>query len=223
MGLFTIQRPNKFWAILTILMCWSVMPMQAQSLTNLAVRAQRVTASFSSDEHPVALVYDNRTAASSYWSSDAGEESWGEYSYVEFLWDRNNQFAEIRAYWAADDTNILLPSDAYVAWWDGREWHKGATLAQPDDKNLSTTEVDITSNRLRIYLKSGRACGIREMKIMGYLGEECKAAVLTDKSVYAWEEGKPLTLAPVLTLPDGEEEDPLWYWTLPGLPVKPRQ
>lgn len=189
--------------------------MQAQSLTNLAVRAQRVTASFSSDEHPVALIYDNRTAASSYWSSDAGEESWGEYAYVEFLWDRNNQFAEIRAYWAADDTNILLPSDAYVAWWDGREWHKGATLAQPDDKNLSTTEVDITSNRLRIYLKSGRACGIREMKIMGYLGEECKAAVLTDKSVYAWEEGKPLTLAPVLTLPDGEEEDPLWNWTLP--------
>lgn len=215
MGLFTIQRPNKFWAILTILMCWSMMPMQAQSLTNLAVRAQRVTASFSSDEHPVALIYDNRTAASSYWSSDAGEESWGEYAYVEFLWDRNNQFAEIRAYWAADDTNILLPSDAYVAWWDGREWHKGATLAQPDDKNLSTTEVDITSNRLRIYLKSGRACGIREVKIMGYLGEECKAAVLTDKSVYAWEEGKPLTLAPVLTLPDGEEEDPLWNWTLP--------
>ena len=189
--------------------------MQAQSLTNLAVRAQRVTASFSSDEHPVALIYDNRTAASSYWSSDAGEESWGEYAYVEFLWDRNNQFAEIRAYWAADDTNILLPSDAYVAWWDGREWHKGATLAQPDDKNLSTTEVDITSNRMRIYLKSGRACGIREVKIMGYLGEECKAAVLTDKSVYAWEEGKPLTLAPVLTLPDGEEEDPLWNWTLP--------
>ena len=215
MGLFTIQRPNKFWAILTILMCWSMMPMQAQSLTNLAVRAQRVTASFSSDEHPVALIYDNRTAASSYWSSDAGEESWGEYAYVEFLWDRNDQFAEIRAYWAADDTSILLPSDAYVAWWDGREWHKGATLAQPDDKNLSTTEVDITSNRLRIYLKSGRACGIREMKIMGYLGEECKAAVLTDKSVYAWEEGKPLTLAPVLTLPDGEEEDPLWNWTLP--------
>ena len=215
MSLFTIQRPNKFWAILTILMCWSMMPMQAQSLTNLAVRAQRVTASFSSDEHPVALIYDNRTAASSYWSSDAGEESWGEYAYVEFLWDRNNQFAEIRAYWAADDTNILLPSDAYVAWWDGREWHKGATLAQPDDKNLSTTEVDITSNRLRIYLKSGRACGIREMKIMGYLGEECKAAVLTDKSVYAWEEGKPLTLAPVLTLPDGEEEYPLWNWTLP--------
>ena len=215
MSLFTIQRPSKFWAILTILMCWSMMPMQAQSLTNLAVRAQRVTASFSSDEHPVALIYDNRTAASSYWSSDAGEESWGEYAYVEFLWDRNNQFAEIRAYWAADDTNILLPSDAYVAWWDGREWHKGATLAQPDDKNLSTTEVDITSNRLRIYLKSGRACGIREMKIMGYLGEECKAAVLTDKSVYAWEEGKPLTLAPVLTLPDGEEEDPLWNWTLP--------
>ena len=189
--------------------------MQAQSLTNLAVRAQRVTASFSSDEHPVALIYDNRTAASSYWSSDAGEESWGEYAYVEFLWDRNNQFAEIRAYWAADDTNILLPSDAYVAWWDGREWHKGATLAQPDDKNLSTTEVDITSNRMRIYLKSGRSCGIREVKIMGYLGEECKAAVLTDKSVYAWEEGKPLTLAPVLTLPDGEEEDPLWNWTLP--------
>lgn len=215
MSLFTFQRPSKFWVILTILMCWSMMPMQAQSLTNLAVRAQRVTASFSSDEHPVDLIYDNRTAASSYWSSDAGEESWGEYAYVEFLWDRNNQFAEIRAYWAADDTNILLPSDAYVAWWDGREWHKGATLAQPDDKNLSTTEVDITSNRLRIYLKSGRACGIREMKIMGYLGEECKAAVLTDKSVYAWEEGKPLTLAPVLTLPDGEEEDPLWNWTLP--------
>ena len=188
----------------------------AQSPINLAVRVSGLAASVDSNDHPVSLINDNRrTAGVNYWSTYDGEQSLGQYGYVELQWDRNNAFTEIRAYWATTGENILLPSDAYVSYWDGHEWHKGNTLNAADDKGVSFTDVDLVSNRLRVYLRSDKACGIRELLVYGYLGDECQAATLTDNCVVPWDEGRRQTLAPVLTLPDGEQEPAVWNWTLP--------
>ena len=187
----------------------------AQTATNLSSQA-KLTASVETEEHPLSLINDNRTSASSYWSTNHGEEYFGQYEYVEMVWDRNNNYTEIRAYWAQnDDDGVLLPTDAYVAWWDGHQWVKAATLAEADESNLSTTAVDLTSNRLRFYMKSDKACGLRELRVYGIRGEACQPAVITDKNVYPWEEDKTLVLAPKVTLPDGEQETPIWNWLLP--------
>ena len=204
---------NRLFTILFCLLSGSGMGLSAQTLVNLAPRAIAVYASVDNSDHPASAVCDNRTSATNYWSSYQGEGSLGQYAYVELQWDRTNNYKEVRAYWAVDGENMVLPSDAYVAWWDGEQWQKGNTLAEADEKDISITEVEMTSSRLRIYVKSDKACGIREFRIFGYLGEECKAAIISDNHAIAWEEG--LVLAPQLILPDGEEEPPKWLWTLP--------
>ena len=187
-----------------------------QTLYNLSVKALRVTASVNSEN--VKLINDNRTAAASYWSSYTGEESLGREAWVELLWGQHNRYTEIRAYWATQGDNIAVPTEAYVAWWDGREWQRGQQLAAADDKGYSSTAVEISgTSRLRICATSEDAAfGIRELRIMGYLGDECTPAELTDKELTRiWDENADIVLAPVLTLPQGETEEPLWLWTLP--------
>ena len=187
----------------------------AQTLYNLATRAIAVSASVESEGHPVTLVKDSRTTASKYWSSYHGEVFFGQYEFVEFRWEQNNDFTEIRAYWVTPDENHLLPNDAYVAWWDGHEWQRGTTLAEADEKGYSQTKVEKSCNRLRVYMKSDRACGLCELKLFGYLGTGCVAAVLDDMTTRAFDEENPPVLAPQVKLPDGEREDPIWNWTLP--------
>ena len=187
----------------------------AQTLTNLSVKAIGLSASVNSDDHPVSLINDNRIGSASYWSSYHGDEWLGQYEYVELRWDRHNIYKEVRAYWASDDEQILQPNDAYVALWDGHQWLKGSTLAEADAKGVSTTEVELTTNRLRVYVRSEKACGIRELKILGYLGDECQPAILQDNSTVIWEQGTTKVLSPKLVLPEGEEEEPIWNWLLP--------
>ena len=187
----------------------------AQTLTNLAVKATEVSASVESADHPVSLINDNRMSATKYWSSYRDDESLGEEAWVELRWSQHNDYVEIRTYWATGGDHIRLPEEAYVAWWDGHEWQRGPTLEAADDSGVSATAVTLTSNRLRIVVRSEEACGIREVRIMGYEGEACEPAVLSDEqTAIAWE-GTPVTLTPVLTLPGGADEAPLWYWTLP--------
>ena len=185
----------------------------AQTPNNLAVKAKVVTSSVNATD--ASKVNDNIRSSSNYWSSYAGEASLGQWQYVELQWDRINEYKELKAYWATTGENILLPSEAYVSWWDGTAWQQGTMLAEADASGLSQNEVDLTASRLRVYLRSELACGIRELRIMGYLGEECVAAILTDDNNVAWEEGTTQVLAPTLTLPEGEEEPPCWLWTLP--------
>ena len=195
---------------------WCIgMSMSAQTKVNLSVKAIYVGASVDEAEHPVSLINDNRTTASKYWSSYHGDEFFGQYEYVELRWEENNDFLEINAYWATADENLLLPTDAYVAWWNGHDWQRGATLAEADGNGLSATPVEKSCNRLRIYMKSDKACGLRELKLFGYLGEGCQPAVLTDQTSRAFDEENPPVLAPQVKLPGDEQEDPIWNWTLP--------
>jgi len=69
-------------------------------------------------------------------------------------------------------------------------------------------------NRLRIYMRSEKACGIREVRLVGYRGEACEGAVLTDKTLVPLTSGESVTLAPQLTLPEGVSEEAIWNWTL---------
>lgn len=210
------QKLSLTWVLLWLLTTGMAGVVSAQTQTNLAVRTTRVVASVNNDSHPVTMINDNRTTQTNYWSSYSSDERLGQWEYVELQWNRHNQYNDVRAYWAEDGTNIVVPTEAYISYWDGKTWQRAATLSAPDDKNLSRTEVDITSNRLRIYVRSDQACGIRELRIFGYLGEECAAATLSDDhTTVAWEEGKTITLAPTLTLPEGDEETGLWFWTLP--------
>lgn len=178
-----MKKMNYFFVSLCFLVAGLPCATGAQTLSNLTFTATALTASVENDDHPLSLIRDNRYSASSkFWSGYHGDEAFGLYEYVELQWGQQHIYKDVKVYWAQDGSNILLPTDAYVAWWDGSEWQKGTTLAQADGTLLSTTEVDLASSRLRIYMRSEKACGIRELQIMGY----------TDPTVsYTWPEYSP--------------------------------
>ena len=155
--------------MMAIIACFAMPHMTVgQTLTNLTVKAASIEASASDEGHPVSFVSDNRTTESNYWSSYHGDDHLGQYEYVELTWAQQNVYSEIRVYWATADDRLALPTDAYVSWWDGSEWQQGPSLNAADDKQVSKTDVDLSAERLRIYMRSDKACGIRELRIFGY-------------------------------------------------------
>jgi hypothetical protein len=156
--------------VLMIIIVGSVQPSIAQEVRNLSLEATSVTASYESAANPVSVIKDNRYGKNvKYWTSSQEESAFGEEAYVELQWNQQNVFKEIKAYWASDDQNVLLPSEAYVAWWDGEDWQLGAILNGPDEDKLSVTEVEIATSRIRVCMKSSKACGLRELQLMGYV------------------------------------------------------
>lgn len=178
-------------------------------------QVMRLSASTESSDHPVSLVNDG-VANAGYWSSFHGADYYGQYEYVEFQWETNSVVSQIQVYWALADGDIALPTDAYVAYWNGTEWVNAAAIDKISTRGVSNTKVSFTSNKVRVYMKSEKACGIRELKIYGERTTGCKAAVLSAaSSSIPYYIGKPVTLMPSLVMPDGESEDGHWTWTLP--------
>ena len=139
----------------------------AQTAYNLSLSATTLTASVNNGD--VKAVNDNRYATNAkYWSTYQDETSLGQYAYVEMGWNTQNEIKEVRAYWGADGENILLPTDAYVAWWDGSDWQRSATLGEADSRQMSTAQTQMATTKVRLYLKSDKACGLRELQFMGY-------------------------------------------------------
>ena len=143
------------------------LPADGQTTSNLSMSATSVSASANPDD--LKLINDNRYATNAkFWSSYESESSLGQYAYVEMGWDSQYIIKEVRAYWGTDDENVLLPTDAYVTWWDGQDWQQGATLGEADNRKMSSAQTDMATNRVRLYLRSDKACGLRELQYMGY-------------------------------------------------------
>lgn len=197
-------------------LCGTALTANAQSKTNLSVKASEVSASVTSDANSVSMVNDGVMSGNRYWTTWRGEEHYGEYDYVQLEWKTNCTFVQSMAYRAVSGDSILLPTDAYLAWWDGHSWVESRHLEAPASRNISTTDDTFVTNRVRLYMRSDKACGLYELRLFGYMGDACEAAVLSDEATaIALTEGQTVTLAPRLTLPDGVVEEPVWNWTMP--------
>lgn len=158
------------------------------SKTELAKSAALVLASVESDDNPPTRINDNAFRPTTpYWSSFTGTENYGKTEYVELQWEASVNIEECRVYWAQDGTDIEYPTEAYLSRWTGKDWENAGTLASPDPQNdglSKTTGLDITTNRLRIYMKSGKACGIHEVRLYGY-------KVFDPAEAYQWPSYSP--------------------------------
>lgn len=212
-----MQHPSSFLPALAMVCLATTLPKDSLGATkvNLARETVSVSASYSSITHPVSLINDGSSGATSYWSGYQGRDHYGQYDYVELNWDRYNEILQSTIYWATAGDSIANPTDAYLAYWDGHNWVKAHMLDAADKQNRSITNDTLTTNRLRIYMRSEVACGIREVRLVGYLGEVCKAALLEGETLIPYRD-EPIVLSPQLTLPEGEAEEPIWNWTLPN-------
>ena len=131
-------------ALLACLLAGSSAIVSAQTSSNLCLKVKNISASVNADA--LSNLNDNRYSGSAkYWSSYTDDGHLGELAYVELEWEQQNIYNEVRAYWASDEANVLLPTEAYVSWWDGSDWQQGSTLTPADDKGVSRTEVAVTA------------------------------------------------------------------------------
>ena len=140
------------------------MSMFAQATVNLAQKAIKVNVSVNADE--ASLLADNGRVT--YWSTEGANLA--EYQYVEFEWSSTSKVEEANVYWAKPKAakGIALPADAYLAYWDGEDWVKDASLNAIDDASVTSINTEVQTKKLRIYmLRTDSVCGLREVRLMG--------------------------------------------------------
>lgn len=178
----------------------------------------KIGASVQSESNPVNLIIDgNANANAPYWSTLHGTEYYGQYEYVELQWETNCKISGLTIYWAKPSGDIAYPTDAYISIWNGDEWVRNAATVSVNSRGTSlVSKLNLTTNRIRIYMKGEKGVGIREVSVNGEVLSGCKAAVLSAESTsIPFYISKPVTLMPSLILPEGETEKPRWTWNLP--------
>ena len=137
-------------------MCFALIAFMGASLSmvaqatevNLALKAIKVNASVNSDE--VSLIADN--ARVKYWSTEGADFS--QYQYVEFEWSATSKVVEADVYWAKPNATkgTALPTDAYLAYWNGEDWVKDASLNTVNESYGSSVTTELQAKKVRIYM-----------------------------------------------------------------------
>ena len=186
----------------------------AQTLVNLTPKADELLASVENTGHAVGLIADNRTTASSYWSSYHGDERLGQEEYVEVAWQQRCIIDNVRAYWAQDESaGILLPAAARLEWWDGTKWQAGPACTEPEANGQSRTDgVQLTTNRLRLYMQSAKSCGLCELRVFGYYdpSESYKWPKYSPTLFYDYRNEYPALNPPTRMLPENNNQGSRW-------------
>lgn len=172
-----------------------------------------VRCSYAEAGHSINAINDGYNGSNHpYWSNYRSEGQPDELDFVEYSWSTRCNITRIIINWKIDE-RLQVPATAYLAIWDGHTWKMAIDVGEANTAGNSTiSSLDITTNRLRLYMKGETACGLREFSVIGTSINDCKPAILTDNTQLMIERGEVATLEPVLTLPDGEEETPNWYW-----------
>ena len=135
--------------------------------------------------------------------------------YVELLWTQRCHINQSQVVYKASGDTLKNPVVAYLKYWNGTEWVTADTLSAARS-NVSRTNHDFDTNRLRLYMKlaDGASVGLREFTVTGYPYEECEAPTLQDDNAFMTigSDEHP-TLIPELTMPAGAlGESVKWIW-----------
>ncbi len=205
----------------------------AINIENLSLRSTCIvsTSNVSSWES-LGAVNDNLVCTSSTDRTNAiygnwrGEDSYGEYDWVEYDWPYNNQITSVNVYWFTDNGGLGNPTDAYIMYWDGTQWIKSSSVGLELNK-FNSVNLTFYTNKIRLYMKSSTQTGLVEWQVKGVYTSSCDAALVTAYSKVnsgTLEEKKLLSvglndavlLSPEAKLPNGDQETAKWHWSGPN-------
>lgn len=159
--------------------------LSASAATEITDKVWRLNSSVLSSSNPVSLINDgNANANAPYWSTQHGSEYYGQYEYVELQWEFKAQLSSVQIYWATASGDVTLPDDAYICYWDGTQWVKDVSISNISKRGVSNTACEVASEKIRIYMKSSKVCGIRELNVYGELVHDPAVA-------YKWPDYSP--------------------------------
>ena len=73
-------------------------------------------------------------------------------------------------YWFDDDGGVLVPTQAYIEYWNGANWVQVADVPLAEDRFNSTSLAGIKTTRVRVSMKNNKAStGILEWRVFGTL------------------------------------------------------
>jgi hypothetical protein len=145
-------------------------PIGAQS--NLALTAS-VSTSFVSGWESLDAVKDGATPLN---SSDRTEGVYGNWSspniiqWVQYEWPMEYKLSSTEVYWFTDNGGILIPTVAYIEYWDGTSWINAGDIGVEKDEFNVLELPDIITNKVRISMSNpDQSTGIIEWRVLGGL------------------------------------------------------
>ncbi|MEH3087157.1 MAG: RICIN domain-containing protein [Xylophilus ampelinus] len=143
----------------------------AAAPTNLAPAATLATSSVSAWES-LAAVNDNAVPANSAdrgagaYGNWRGEASYGQSDWVSFAWDRPKALSAFEVYWWNDGQGIATPIAAQVEYWNGTGWTPAGAIGTALNA-FNRLDLAVTTTRVRVAMRSARATGILEARVLG--------------------------------------------------------
>ncbi|MFI1773470.1 family 43 glycosylhydrolase [Thalassobellus citreus] len=137
---------------------------------NIAVFAE-VTTDYVSNWEELFAVNNGITPTS---STDKNGDAYGNwpspdtFRYVQYNWEQEYYITLTDIYWWTDNNGILIPTEAYVEYWDGTAWVKWNDIGIEADSFNELTSETILTNSLRVTFKNNiESTGILEWRAYG--------------------------------------------------------
>ncbi|MFI1773473.1 T9SS type A sorting domain-containing protein [Thalassobellus citreus] len=140
---------------------------------NIALKASNVTTSLVSAWESLAAVNDGFVPINSEDESHTIYGNWASpntLNWVQYDWVENYEITSVELYWFTDGGGLLIPTEAYVEYYNGTAWVKleDVTL-NANQYNIATFDA-INTNNIRVAMKnSQQSTGIIEFRVIGKL------------------------------------------------------
>ncbi len=177
-----IRRFYYFISVTLSLFMSLTMDCFSQDMLNLAMKATVSTSFVSPWERLEAVKDGNEPESSSDKSRGAygnwnGESEFDSYNWVQYDWEQAHQLSTTEIYWWNDGQGIAQPTDAYIEYWNGSSWIKAGKIGISMNE-YNPLNLGIWANKLRVTMKSLKATGILEWKVIGIESDPCDPTIL---------------------------------------------
>ena len=149
---------------------------------NLAPAAV-VSTSFVSSWETLSAVNDGYDPSSSLDYSHGAYGNWdGESNYntdnwVQVEWPFAQTMTSSSVYWWDDGAGIDQPTDAYITYWNGTSWTGAVDIGTALDQ-YNSVNLNVRTDKIRIYMVSAMATGILEWRVYGEFSGLCAASTV---------------------------------------------
>jgi hypothetical protein len=137
---------------------------------NIAPSATAAT-SYVSPWETLSAVNDNSIPSHSNDKSSGAYGNWynpNSIQWVQYDWPQDYSLSSTEIYWFDDDGGVLVPTTAYIDYWDGNSWIGAGEVPLAEDAFNTLALDDIVTSRLRVsMLNTSQSTGILEWRVYG--------------------------------------------------------
>ena len=142
----------------------------APTATNIALAAVATT-SYVSPWETLSAVNDNSNPSNSNDKSSGAYGNWNNpnsIQWVQYEWPQQQRLERAQIYWFDDNGGVLVPTTAYVEYWDGSSWIYAGEVPLTENAFNDLEFDEIETNRLRVsMLNTQQSTGILEWRVYG--------------------------------------------------------